>query len=91
MARQIVIEFDWGTGGCPDIHRVRNFNDALYSLAREHDFISFSLDQLDKLTDQRVAIKSARKVQRVSALIENLIREHGFGGIARSSVIVPQD
>jgi hypothetical protein len=52
MPRQIVITFDPGA----DIHRVRNFNDSLLYIAREDDWMSFGLDQLDKATDQRVTV-----------------------------------
>src|SRR5262245_51865894 len=86
MARHIVIEFDFGPGGKPDVHRVRNFNDALYALAREDEWMSFSLDQLDKLTGQKVAVKSARRVRRVIAKVERLINDHEFTGIARASM-----
>jgi hypothetical protein len=89
MARQIVIQFDFGDGKQPDVHRVRNFNDSLYYMAREDDCMSFSLDQLDKLTGQRVIVKSARRLRRVSAKIEKLIEDHGFVGSARLSVIIP--
>jgi hypothetical protein len=86
MARHIVIQFDFGPGHNPDIHRVRNFNDDLYYLAPNDEWMSFSLDQLDKLTGQRITVKSARRVRRVMAKIERLIEEHGFAGIARPSV-----
>jgi hypothetical protein len=83
MPRQILIGFDVGA----DIHRVRNFNDALYSLARKDDSMSFAIDQLDKATGQLVNIKSASRVRRACARIEKLIVDHGFAGIARISVI----
>ena len=84
MPRQIVIAFDPGA----DIHRVRNFNDSLFYLAREGDCMSFGLDQLDKTTDQRVTIKSKRRVHQALAKIEKLIAKHGFTGIAHTSVII---
>jgi hypothetical protein len=86
-ARQIVIEFDFGAGNQPDIHRVRNFNDSLYYMARQHDSMVFSLDQIDKTNGQRVTVKSARRLRRVSAKIEKFIEDHGFVGIARLSVV----
>jgi hypothetical protein len=88
MARHIIIEFDFGPGGTQDIHRVRNFNDALYALAQDDEWMSFSLDQLDKLTGQRIDVKSARKLRRVVANVERLIIDHGFAGLARPSVVV---
>ncbi|HWE19831.1 MAG TPA: hypothetical protein VG758_22065 [Hyphomicrobiaceae bacterium] len=60
MPRQIVATFDPGA----DIHRVRNFNDSLLDIAREDDWMSFGLDQLDKATDQRVTVKSKRRVHQ---------------------------
>jgi hypothetical protein len=84
MPRQIVITFDAGA----DLHRVRNFNDSLFYIAREDDWMSFGLDQLDKATDQRVTIKSKRRVHHALAKIEKLIAKHGFTGIAHTSVIV---
>ena len=84
MPRQIVITFGPGA----DIHRVRNFNDSLFSIAREDDWMSFGLDQLDKATDQRVTVKSKRRVHQAVAKIEKLIAKHGFTGIAHTSVII---
>jgi hypothetical protein len=86
MGRQIVIEFDFGPGKQPDIHPVRNFNDSLYHMSRSDDWISFSIDQIDKLTGQRVGVKSARKWRRVLLTVKTLINDHGFAGIARTSV-----
>jgi hypothetical protein len=83
MPRQIVIAFDPGA----DIHRVQNFNDSLFYLARENDWMSFELDQLDKATDQRVTVKSKRRVHQALAKIEKLIVKHGLAGIARTSVV----
>jgi hypothetical protein len=84
MPRQIVITFDSGA----DIHRVRNFNDSLFYIAREDEWMSFGLDQLDKATDQRVTVKSKRRVHQALAKIEKLIAKHGFTGIAHTSVII---
>ena len=89
MARQIVIEFDFGPEKQPDIHRVRNFNDSLYNLARNDDWMSFSIDQLDVITGQRIDVKSARKLRRVLAKVEQLIKDHGFAKVARTSVVIP--
>ena len=86
MARCILITFDFGPGGKPDVHRVRNFNDALYALARDAPDMSFSLDQLDKPTGQIVPVKSARKVRRVMSTRERLVADHGFVGIARLTI-----
>jgi hypothetical protein len=84
MPRQIVITFDPGA----DIHRVRNFNDSLFYIAREVDWMSFGLDPLDKATDQRVTVKSKRRVHQALAKLERLIAKHGFTGIAHTSVII---
>jgi hypothetical protein len=84
MPRQIVITFDPGT----DIGRVRNFNDSLFYIARENDWMSFGLDQLDKATDQRVTVKSKRRVHQGLAKIGKLIAKHGFTGIAHTSVLI---
>jgi len=89
MPRQIVIEFDFGADKKSDIHRVRNFNDSLYYMANQDEWMSFALDQIDKITGQRVTVKSARRLRRVSAKIEKLIEEHGFIGIARLYVVNP--
>jgi hypothetical protein len=50
--------------------------------------MSFSLDQLDKATDQRVTVKSKRRVHQAIAKIEKLIARHGFSGVAHTSVII---
>ena len=84
MPRQIVIAFDLSA----DVGRVRNFNDALFYLARENDWMSFGLDQLDKATDQRVTVKSKRRVHQALAKIEKLIAKHGFTGIAHTSLVI---
>jgi hypothetical protein len=67
----------------PPFHRVLNFNDSLLALARDDEWMSFSLDQINKTTGQRVHVKSARRLRRVLAKIEKLIEDHGFKGIAR--------
>ena len=89
MARQIIIEVDYGPGKKPDtyVHRVYCFNDALYYLAENDEWMSFSLDQIDKLNGQRIDVKSARKLRRVLAKVERLINEQGLAGIARPKVI----
>ena len=84
MPRQIVITFDPGA----DLHGVRNFNDSLFHIVRKDDWISFGLDQLDRATDQRVTVKSKRRVHQALAKIEKLIAKHGFTGIAHTSVII---
>jgi hypothetical protein len=40
----------------------------------------FGLDQPDKATDQRVTVKSKRRVHQALAKIEKLIAKHGFTG-----------
>jgi hypothetical protein len=82
-----MIEFDFGSDKDPPFHRVLNFNDSLLYLARGEEWMSFSLDQIDKSTGQGVHVKSARKLRRVLARIEKLVEEHGFKGIARLTVI----
>jgi hypothetical protein len=84
MPRQIVITFDPGA----DIGRVRNFNDSLFCIAREDDWMSFGLDQFDKATDQRVTVKSKHRVHQALAKIEKLIAKHGFTGTAHTSVVI---
>jgi hypothetical protein len=85
MPRQIVIEVNFGTQK-PDFRRVFDFNDALYRLARGDKWMSFPLDQIDKTTGQQVAVKSARRLRRVSARVQKLM-----AGIARMTVMVPRN
>jgi hypothetical protein len=89
MPRHIIIEFDFGSDKHPPFHRVLNFNDSVLYLAQRDEWMSFSLDQIDKTTGQCVHVKSARKLRRVLAKIEKLVEEHGFKGIARLTVIGP--
>jgi hypothetical protein len=56
--------------------RVRNFNDALFAVARHDDMMAFTIDQLDLLTGQRVKVKSAGKLKRVREKVEELIAAH---------------
>ena len=90
MVRQIIIEVDYGPGKRldADVHRVYCFNDALYYLAKTDEWMSFSLDQIDKLTGQRIDVKSARKLRRVLAKVNRLINKQGLAGIARPKVVV---
>jgi hypothetical protein len=90
MPRRIRIDFDF-RGDPPDIHRVQNFGEDLYRMHLRDDTVDCSIDEIDRATTVIFAtIRSARKSRRVLAEIEALIREHGFGGVARVSVI-PQE
>jgi hypothetical protein len=90
MPRRIRIDFDF-RGDPPDIHRVRNFGEDLYRMYLWKDMIACSIDEIDRATTVIFAtIRSGRKSRRVLAEIEALIREHGFGGVARITII-PQE
>ena len=89
MPRQIIIEFDFGSDRRPPYHRVLNFNDDLLAFAQNNEWMSFSLDEIDKTTGQCVHVKSVRKLRRVLAKVEELIEDHGFKGIARLTVVTP--
>jgi hypothetical protein len=88
MACEIAIDFDV----CPNefslVHRVRNFGESLYRVLLENGWASISLADIDKATNQlRVAVRSSRKVRRLSSLIEELLDRHGLVTIARLSRI----
>ena len=89
--QQIVINFEFGYGKTPDTRRVRDFNNALYELARKTDGLTFTPDQLPKITGQRVTVKSARRLQQEITRIEQLIARHGFAGTAELMVVYPRD
>jgi hypothetical protein len=91
MARQIVMEFDYGADRQRDVSRVLNFNESLYNLARDDRWMSFPIGEIDKTTGQRVAVKSARQLRRVSAKIHRLLDDHGLASIARLTVVIPQN
>ena len=89
--QQIVINFEFGYGKTPDTARVRGFNRALYEMAQKTEWLTFTHDQLPKITGQRVTVKSARKLQQEIARIEQLIARHGFAGAAELMVVYPHD
>jgi hypothetical protein len=89
MPRQIVIEFDFGSDGPPQFSRALDFNESLFRLARDDEWVSYPRDQMDRATTQRVNVKSARRLRRVLAKIEKLIRDHDLERIARVTVVVP--
>jgi hypothetical protein len=91
MARQIVIEVDYGADRQWEVPRVLDFNEALYRLARDDKWMSFPLDEIDKPTGQRVAIKSARRLRRAVAEIQELLEDHGLASIVRLTVVIPQN
>jgi hypothetical protein len=91
MARQIVIEFDFGPDKPPQFARALDFNEALFRLARDDESISYPWEQMDRATTQRVNVKSARRLRRALAKIEKLIKDHGLEGIARLTVVVPSN
>jgi hypothetical protein len=89
MPRQIIIECDYGSGEQPPFSRVLDFNEALFRLARGDKWMSFPLSEIDKTTGQCVHVKSARRLRRVSAVIEKLIEDHNLEGIIRLTVVSP--
>ena len=89
MPRQIIIEFDFSSNKQERFSRALDFNEALFRLARDNDWVSYPRDQMDRATTQRVGVKSARKLRRATAEVEKLIREHGLAGIARLTVAAP--
>ena len=89
MPRQIIIEFDYGTDKQLPYYRVLDFDTALFRLARDDKWMSFPLDQIDKTTRQCVHVKSARRLRRVLARIEQLLDEHRLRADARLTVVVP--
>jgi hypothetical protein len=89
MPRQIVIEFDFGPDKRLQFTRALDFNESLFRLARDDKSISYPGEQMDRATTQRVNVKSARRLRRALAKIENLLKDHGLEGIARLTVIVP--
>ena len=89
MPRQIVIEFDFGPDTRSQLSRALNFNESLFRLARDDEWVSYRREQMDRATTQRVDVRSARRLRRVVAKIEKLIQEHGLEGIARLTVVDP--
>ena len=48
--QQIVINFEFGYGKTPDTGGVRDFNHALYERAQKTEWLTFTHDQLPKIT-----------------------------------------
>jgi hypothetical protein len=89
MPRQIMMEFDLGPNEPFLLHRVLNFNEAPFALARDDKWMSFPLDQVDKANGQRIDVRSARSLSRVMAKVEELIERHRLTQIARLTVVAP--
>jgi hypothetical protein len=87
MPRQVVIEFKYGSDRQSLVHRVLNFNESLFAMARVDEWMSFPLDQIDKVTGQCVSVKSARRLRRVQTKIEQLLDKHRLLKFARLSVV----
>jgi hypothetical protein len=56
MPREIVIEFDFGSDERPQFSRALDFNESLFRLARDDKWVSYSGDQMDRATTQRVSV-----------------------------------
>jgi len=86
MSREIVIDFHGEAAQSSLTHRVRNFGEALYHAFMKEGIAAISLEEVDRATTQlRVTVKSARKVRRVSSLIEELLDQHHLAAVARVS------
>lgn len=83
MPRRFRIVFDHA--GLPaSIHRVRNFGEALFLMARNRKTIICSLDEIDRATNTIfLTVRSANKARRVVAEVEKLLSTHGFEGHAK--------
>ena len=89
MPRDIRIDFDFGDAQ-PDIHRVQNFGEDLYRMARTKGTTACSIGEIDRATTTIFAtIRSVRKSRRVLAEINALLAAHGFAGVARISILMP--
>ena len=72
MPRQIIIAFRAPV----DLHKMRNFGEALYHACKNDGWASIALQEVDTATKElRVHVHSARRVQRISAMIEKLLEE----------------
>jgi hypothetical protein len=88
VARQIVIDFILGPNRSSDIHRIRNFGEALYRHCRKDGWASISVADVDRAIDQvKVSIRSARRVRRTAQMIEKILVEHFLSDIARLSEV----
>lgn len=86
MSRLIIINF----GPKADVHRLRNFGEALYHMVRDFGGTSISLADIDKATNQLVvAVSSKRKVRRLTSEIEKLLDRHGFAEQAHIALADP--
>jgi len=73
MPRQIVISFEKPV----DIHKMRNFGEALYHACEDDGRASITLQEVDRATKElRVTVRSARRVRTISAMIQKLLDEH---------------
>jgi hypothetical protein len=87
MARQLLIDFDLPAlikDRNDLIHRVRNFSEELFHACKEDGWASVSLQEIDRATNQLcVTVRSARRVRRISSMIDKLLDSHGLAAIAR--------
>jgi len=80
MPGQIVISFEKPV----DIHKMRNFGEALYHACKDDGWASITLQEVDRATKElRVIVRFARRVRRTSAIIEKLLDEHFLKDTAR--------
>jgi hypothetical protein len=49
VPRQIIIEFEYGSDKSPPFYRELDFNESLFRLARDDEWMSFPLDQASNL------------------------------------------
>jgi hypothetical protein len=95
MARQLLIDFELPAQAKQRnllVHQVRNFGEELFHACKEDGWASVSLQEIDRATNQLcVTVRSARRVRRISSMIDKLLDSHGLAGIARLSQVNSRD
>ncbi|HML10726.1 MAG TPA: hypothetical protein VK432_07680 [Stellaceae bacterium] len=94
MPREIVIDFTLRDDqpAISEIHRIRNFGQDLCRACRADGWASIPLEQVDRATNQlRVAVRSKRRIRRITALISQLLEKHFLAPQARISEIIVSD
>jgi len=92
MAHKIIIDFEPDSDAHSLMHRVRNLGEDLFRACRGDGWASISLEDVDRATNRLVvAVRSARRVRRIAAMIDKLLAEHYFIGKARLTHIHKPD
>ena len=80
MSRSTTLRFDLGAGGDPEflnIHKIRNFAEALSLELERSELGSLPMDEADRATTQvRITAIRKRNLRRCLALVDEVLAQH---------------